>query len=106
MAQAEIRGLLEDGRAPSVLKAEIQEMITAAAGGGVTTEAVAKALGVAIVRSTTRPPATMHGVPTIWINPALEGALQPVPTFTLKENGAILEIETPKPAGGAMNDNL
>lgn len=105
MAQAEIRGLLEDGRAPSALKAEIQEMITAA-GGGVTTEAVAKALGVHIVRSTTRPPATMHGVPVIWVNPALEGALQPVPTFTLKENGAILEIETPNPAGGAMNDNL
>lgn len=105
MAQAEIRGLLEDGRAPSALKAEIQEMITAA-GGGVTTETVAKALGVHIVRSTTRPPDTMHGVPTIWVNPALEGALQPVPTFTLKENGAILEIETPSPAGGAMNDNL
>lgn len=105
MAQAEIRGLLEDGRAPSTLKAEIQEMITAA-GGGVTTEAVAKALGVAIVRSTTRPPATMHGVPTIWVNPALEGALQPVPTFTLKENGAILEIVTPEPTGGAMNDDL
>ena len=33
MAQDEIRGLLEDGRAPSALKAEIQEMITAAAGG-------------------------------------------------------------------------
>lgn len=106
MAQAEIRGLLEDGRAPSALKAEIQEMITAAAGGGVTTETVAKALGVAVVRSTTRPPATMHGVPVIWVNPALEGALQPVPTFTLKENGAILEIETPNPAGGAMNGNL
>lgn len=102
MAQAEIRGLLEDGRAPSALKAEIQEMITAAAGGGVTTEAVAKALGVAIVRSTTRPPATMHGVPTIWVNPELEGALQPGPTFTLKNGGAILEIETPGPAGGVV----
>lgn len=102
MAQAEIRGLLEDGRAPSALKAEIQEMITAAAGGGVTTEAVAKALGVAIVRSTERPPATMHGVPVIWVNPALEGALQPVPTFTLKDGGAILEIETPSPAGGVV----
>lgn len=102
MAQAEIRGLLEDGRAPSALKAEIQEMITAAAGGGVTTEAVAKALGVAIVRSTTRPPATMHGVPVIWVNPELEGALQPGPTFTLKNGGAILEIETPAPAGGVV----
>lgn len=102
MAQAEIRGLLEDGRAPSTLKAEIQEMITAAAGGGVTTETVAKALGVAIVRSATRPPETMHGVPVIWVNPALDGALQPSPTFTLKEGGAILEIETPGPAGGVV----
>lgn len=106
MAQAEIRGLLEDGRAPSVLRAEIQEMIKAAAGGGVTPETVAKALGVHIVRSTTRPPETMHGVPVIWVNPALEGAIQPSPTFTLKEGGAILEIVTPNPAGGAMNDNL
>lgn len=105
MAQAEIRGLLEDGRAPSALKAEIQEMITAAAGGGVTAETVAKALGVWVVRSTVRPPATMHGVPTIWVNPTLDGALQPVPTFTLKEGGAILEIETPN-LGGGVNDNL
>ena len=105
MAQAEIRGLLEDGRAPSTLRTEIQEMIKAASGGGVTTETVAKALGGHIVRSTTRPPETMYGVPVIWVNPELEGAIQPSPTFTLKSGGAILEIVTPELAGGT-NDRL
>lgn len=74
-----IMGLLPNGKAPEALKAEIREMIAANGGGNapVSAESVAKAFGVWVVRSETQPPATMHGVPVVWVDPS--GKAQPAP---------------------------
>lgn len=75
-----IMGLLPNGKAPEALKAEIREMIAANGGGNapVSAESVAKAFGVWVVRSETQPPATMHGVPVVWVDPS--GKAQPAPS--------------------------
>ena len=75
-----IMGLLPNGKAPAALKQEISEMIAANGGGGgaVSAESVAKAFGVWVVRSETQPPATMHGVPVVWVDPS--GKAMPAPS--------------------------
>lgn len=75
-----ITGLLPNGKAPAALKQEISEMIAATGGGSggeVSAESVAKAFGLWVVRSETQPPATMHGVPVVWVDPS--GKATPVP---------------------------
>lgn len=77
-----IMGLLPNGKAPAALKAEISEMIAANGGGSggvVSAESVAKAFGVWVVRSDTQPPATMHGVPVVWVDPSGKAAPAPSP---------------------------
>jgi hypothetical protein len=74
-------GLLPNGKAPAALKAEISEMIAANGGGSgaVSAESVAKAFGVWVVRSETQPPATMHGVPVVWVDPSGKAVPAPAP---------------------------
>ena len=76
-----IMGLLPNGKAPAALKQEISEMIAAngSGAGAVSAETVAKAFGLWVVRSETQPPATMHGVPVVWVDPSGKATPAPAP---------------------------
>lgn len=74
-----IKGLLPSGKAPSVLKAEIIELIKTETPEPepLTEEAVAQALGYALVVGKTEPEPTRHGVPVIWFDTRNQSAWTP-----------------------------
>lgn len=95
-----IKGLLPDGHAPSVLKQEIKDMIKAESPAAdltklatkeelkavtPTAEAVAKALGYALVVGENEPAPTTYGVRTVWLDTSNPGAFTPpAPVFSQK----------------------
>lgn len=95
-----IKGLLPDGHAPSVLKQEIKDMIKSEAPAAdltklatkeelaavtPTAEAVAKALGYALVVGENEPAPTTYGVRTVWFDTSNPGAFTPpAPVFSQK----------------------
>ena len=95
-----IRGLLPDGHAPSVLKQEIKDLIKSEAPAAdltklatkeelaavtPTAEAIAKALGYALVVGENEPSPTTHGVRTVWFDTSNPGAFTPpAPVFSQK----------------------
>lgn len=74
-----IKGLLPSGKAPSVLKAEIIELIKTEAPEPepLTEETVAQALGYALAVGKTEPEPTRHGVPVIWFDTRNQSAWTP-----------------------------
>lgn len=95
-----IRGLLPDGHAPSVLKQEIKDLIKSEAPAAdltklatkeelaavtPTAEAIAKALGYALVVGENEPAPTTHGVRTVWFDTSNPSAFTPpAPVFSQK----------------------
>lgn len=95
-----IRGLLPDGHAPSVLKQEIKDLIKSEAPAAdltklatkeelkavtPTAEAIAKALGYALVVGENEPAPTTHGVRTVWFDTSNPGTFTPpAPVFSQK----------------------
>lgn len=95
-----IKGLLPDGHAPSVLKQEIKDLIKAESPAAdltklatkdelkavtPTAEAVAKALGYALVVGENEPAPTTYGVRTVWLDTSNPGAFTPpAPVFSQK----------------------
>lgn len=95
-----IRGLLPDGHAPSVLKQEIKDLIKSEAPAAdltklatkeelaavtPTAEAIAKALGYALVIGENEPAPTTHGVRTVWFDTSNPAAyVPPAPVFSQK----------------------
>lgn len=95
-----IKGLLPDGHAPSVLKQEIKDMIKAESPAAdltklatkeelkavtPTAEAVAKALGYALVVGENEPAPTTYGVRTVWFDTSNPSAFTPpAPVFSQK----------------------
>ena len=100
MAANIIKGLLPDGHAPSVLKQEIKDMIKAESPAAdltkfatkeelaavtPTAEAVAKALGYALVVGENEPAPTTYGVRTVWFDTSNPSAFTPpAPVFSQK----------------------
>lgn len=96
-----IRGLLPDGHAPSVLKQEIKDMIKAESPAAdltklatkeelkavtPTAEAVAKALGYALVVGENEPAPTTYGVRTVWLDTSNPSAFTPpAPVFSQRD---------------------
>lgn len=114
-----IRGLLPDGHAPSVLKQEIKDLIKSEAPAAdltklatkeelkavtPTAEAIAQALGYALVVGENEPSPTTHGVKTIWFDTSNPGAFTPPPPVFSQKNKTV-EIPSTKLAtyklGGA-----
>lgn len=105
-----IKGLLPDGHAPSVLKQEIKDMIKAESPAAdltklatkeelkavtPTAEAVAKALGYALVVGENEPAPTTYGVRTVWFDTSNPGAFTPpAPVFSQKNK--TIEIPSTK----------
>ena len=105
-----IRGLLPDGHAPSVLKAEIKEMIKREAPAAdlsplatkaelaeakPTAEAVAKALGYAVVVGDAEPEPTTYGVRTLWVDTSNPSAYVPAaPTVSQKAKTVTIPAAT------------
>ena len=105
-----IKGLLPDGHAPSVLKQEIKDMIKSEAPAAdltklatkeelkavtPTAEAVAKALGYALVVGENEPAPTTYGVRTVWLDTSNPGAFTPpAPVFSQKNK--TIEIPSTK----------
>lgn len=95
-----IRGLLPDGHAPSVLKQEIKDLIKSEAPAAdltklatkeelaavtPTAEAIAKALGYALVVGENEPAPSTHGVRTVWFDTSTPSAfMPPAPVFSQK----------------------
>ena len=95
-----IKGLLPDGHAPSVLKQEIKDMIKSEAPAAdltklatkeelkavtPTAEAVAKALGYALVVGENEPAPTTYGVRTVWLDTSNPSEFTPpAPVFSQK----------------------
>ena len=105
-----IKGLLPDGHAPSVLKQEIKDMIKAESPAAdltklatkeelkavtPTAEAVAKALGYALVVGENEPAPTTYGVRTVWLDTSNPGAFTPPAPVFSQENKTI-EIPSAK----------
>lgn len=96
-----IRGLLPDGHAPSVLKQEIKNLIKSEAPAAdltklatkeelaavtPTAEAIAKALGYALVVGENEPSPTTHGVRTVWFDTSNPGSFAPpAPVFSQRD---------------------
>lgn len=96
-----IKGLLPDGHAPSVLKQEIKDLIKSEAPAAdltklatkeelaavtPTAEAIAKALGYALVVGENEPAPTTYGVRTVWFDTSNPGAFTPpAPVFSQKD---------------------
>lgn len=104
MTKFTIRGLTPEGRAPQALRDEIADMIQVAKPVPVDAEQIAAQLGFWPVRSDTKPPATMHGVPVVWLDtstPAPPVPDTPAPTPTTRP--ALKKVAPPAPvfSGGA-----
>ena len=114
-----IRGLLPDGHAPSVLKQEIKDLIKSEAPAAdltklatkeelaavtPTAEAIAQALGYALVVGENEPSPTTHGVRTVWFDTSNPGAFTPpVPVFSQKNK--TVEIPSTKLATYKLGGN-
>lgn len=114
-----IRGLLPDGHAPSVLKQEIKDLIKSEAPAAdltklatkeelaavtPTAEAIAKALGYALVVGENEPSPTTHGVRTVWFDTSNPGAFTPpAPVFSQKNK--TVEIPSTKLATYKLGGN-
>lgn len=114
-----IRGLLPDGHAPSVLKQEIKDLIKSEAPAAdltklatkeelaavtPTAEAIAKALGYALVVGENEPAPTTHGVKTIWFDTSNPSAFTPpAPVFSQKNK--TIEIPSTKLATYKLGGN-
>ena len=114
-----IKGLLPDGHAPSVLKQEIKDMIKSEAPAAdltklatkeelkavtPTAEAVAKALGYALVVGENEPAPTTYGVRTVWLDTSNPGAFTPpAPVFSQKNK--TIEIPSTKFATYKLGGN-
>ena len=114
-----IRGLLPDGHAPSVLKQEIKDLIKSEvpaadltklatkeelAAVTPTAEAIAKALGYALVVGENEPAPTTHGVRTVWFDTSNPGAFTPpAPVFSQKNK--TVEIPSTKLATYKLGGN-
>lgn len=114
-----IRGLLPDGHAPSVLKQEIKDMIKAESPAAdltklatkeelkvvtPTAEAIAKALGYALVVGENEPAPITHGVRTVWFDTSNPSAFTPpAPVFSQKNK--TVEIPSTKLATYKLGGN-
>ena len=114
-----IKGLLPDGHAPSVLKQEIKDMIKAESPAAdltklatkeelaavtPTAEAVAKALGYALVVGENEPAPTTYGVRTVWFDTSNPSAFTPpAPVFSQKNK--TVEIPSTKFATYKLGGN-
>lgn len=114
-----IRGLLPDGHAPSVLKQEIKDLIKSEAPAAdltklatkeelaavtPTAEAIAKALGYALVVGENEPAPTTHGVRTVWFDTSNPDAFTPpAPVFSQKSK--TVEIPSTKLATYKLGGN-
>ena len=114
-----IRGLLPDGHAPSVLKQEIKDLIKSEAPAAdltklatkeelaavtPTAEAIAQALGYALVVGENEPTPTTHGVRTVWFDTSNPGAFTPpAPVFSQKNK--TIEIPSTKLATYKLGGN-
>lgn len=112
-----IKGLLPDGHAPSVLKQEIKDLIkreaptadlsllatkTELADAKPTAEAVAKAVGYALVVGDAEPAPTTYGVRTLWIDTSNPSAYAP-PAPVFSQRGKSIEIPSTKLAVYKLN---
>ena len=114
-----IKGLLPDGHAPSVLKQEIKDMIKSESPAAdltmlatkdelkaitPTAEAVAKALGYALVVGENEPAPTTYGVRTVWLDTSNPGAFTP-PAPVLSQKNKTIEIPSTKLATYKLGGN-